>query len=123
MPARPEDPTVRRGPSRAPRIPTPTVVALLMLLVWAALGGVLRNGFVNYDDDLYLTANPFVAGGLDRTSLEWAFTTTRGGNWHPATWISHLIDVQLFGLDPLAHHATGLALHAANTVLLLSAQS
>ena len=97
-----------------------TVPILLVLLTWATMGGVVRNGFVNYDDDLYLTANPALTTGLGSDGLKWAFTTTRGGNWHPLTWISHLIDVQLFGLNPAAHHAVSLALHSASAVLLFS---
>ncbi|HEY5998569.1 MAG TPA: hypothetical protein VI078_04615, partial [bacterium] len=110
--------------SAAPRTGRPrtavTVSLLLVLLTAAALGGVLRNGFVNYDDDLYITANPELARGLGGAGLAWAFTTTRGGNWHPLTWVSHLADVQLFGLRPAGHHAVNLALHAANVVLLFS---
>ncbi len=97
-----------------------TVSLVLVLLTWAALGGVLRNGFVNYDDDLYLTANPNLANGPSLAGLKWAFTTTRGGNWHPLTWISHQIDVRLFGLNPGAHHAVSLGLHSVNAVLLFA---
>jgi tetratricopeptide (TPR) repeat protein len=97
-----------------------TIPILLVFLTLAAMGGVLRNGFVNYDDDLYLTENPNLAGGRGSDALRWAFTTTRGGNWHPATWVSHLIDVRLFGMNPGAHHAVSLALHGANALLLFA---
>ncbi len=96
------------------------VPIVLVLLTWAALGGVVSNGFVNYDDDLYLTENPALSQGPGVDGLRWAFTTTLGGNWHPVTWISHLIDVRLFGLNPAAHHAVNLALHSANALLLLA---
>jgi tetratricopeptide (TPR) repeat protein len=91
---------------------------LLVLLTLAALGGVGRNGFINFDDDAYLTANPMVAGGLTPEGLAWAFTTTHAANWHPLTWLSHQLDVTLFGLEPGPHHLVGLAIHAANGILL-----
>jgi Flp pilus assembly protein TadD len=94
------------------------VCVFLVALSWAALGGVVHNGFVNYDDDLYLTANPHLVAGSFADGVQFAFTTFRGGNWHPVTWLSHLVDVRLFGLHPGAHHAVGLTLHTANAVLL-----
>ena len=112
--------------ARDPTRPSPgsksgvMVAVLLVLLTWAALGGIVRNGFVNYDDDLYLTENPALSSGSAAAALAWAFTTTLGGNWHPLTWISHLIDVRLFGMNPAAHHAVGLALHSVNALLLFA---
>jgi protein O-mannosyl-transferase len=93
---------------------------LVALLTWAAFAGVVSNGFVNYDDDLYLTANPELARGPGLDGLGWALTTTRGGNWHPVTWVSHLIDARLFGMSAGAHHAVSLALHGVNALLLLA---
>jgi len=95
------------------------ICAALVLLTLVALGGVLGNGFVAYDDGVYVAANEHVRNGLEGESIGWAFTTTENSNWHPVTWISHMLDVQLFGLDAGKHHRTNLALHAANTVLLL----
>jgi hypothetical protein len=92
--------------------------ALLAALVLAAFSPLRHNDFVDYDDNAYLTRNPAVQGGLGAASLRWAFTTTRGSNWHPLTWVSHLADVSLFGLDPRGHHLVNLLLHAANTLLL-----
>jgi len=97
-----------------------TVPIVLVLLTWAALGGVVFNGFVNYDDDLYLTANPSLTVGSAIDKLTWALTTTHSGNWHPLTWISHLIDVRIFGMNPAWHHAVSLALHTANALLLFA---
>jgi Flp pilus assembly protein TadD len=92
-------------------------VALALAVVWA-FAGVVHNGFVDYDDDLYVVENAMVRGGLNAASARWAFTTGHASNWHPVTWLSHLLDVTLFGLDPGHHHRTSLLWHAANTVLV-----
>jgi tetratricopeptide (TPR) repeat protein len=78
----------------------------------------LHNGFVNYDDPAYVTSNWHVQQGLTLRSLAWAFTSTSEANWHPLTWISHLLDVQLFGLRPAGHHAQSILWHAFNVMLL-----
>jgi len=97
-------------------------VAAIAVVLAASVVGVLRpvldNGFVLYDDPGYLTQNPGVARGLTRAGLRWALTTDHDGNWQPLTWISHMADVTLFGLEPRGHHLTSLLLHAANTGLL-----
>ncbi|HEY6000296.1 MAG TPA: tetratricopeptide repeat protein [bacterium] len=79
---------------------------------------VLGNGFVNFDDYAYLWDGSLVRDGLSARGLVWAFTTTHAGNWHPLTWLSHMADVQAFGMDARWHHGASLALHAANAVLL-----
>ncbi len=94
------------------------LAAGLAALVAIAFAGALSNEFVAFDDDLYVTANPLVRGGLTLDGVGRAFTTFRAGNWHPLTWLSHMTDVELFGLDAAAHHATNVALHALNTVLV-----
>ena len=94
------------------------ISAALLVLILAAYPGVLRNGFVNYDDQVYVTENPHVQAGLNGDSVAWAFTTTDQANWHPLTWLSHMLDVQLYGLDAGKHHSTSLILHAANALLL-----
>jgi protein O-mannosyl-transferase len=96
---------------------TPTCVLLLVLVFWAFLP-VLRNGFVNYDDPAYVTENPGVLAGLTLAGVGWAFTTIHFGNWQPVNWLSHMLDVQLFGLQAAGHHATSLLCHAASTLLL-----
>jgi Flp pilus assembly protein TadD len=106
-------------PRRALLLP-PAAGLLLALLTVAALGGVVGNGFVDYDDDLYVSANRELARGPGLDGLRWAFTTTRGGNWHPLTWVSHLVDVRLFGLRPAGHHAVNLAIHVVNVWLLFA---
>jgi tetratricopeptide (TPR) repeat protein len=90
------------------------LVAGLALAVYRSVGG---HAFVNYDDPLLVTQNAQVRAGLTRAGVGWAFTTLATGNWYPLTWLSHMLDVQLFGLDPGGHHLTSLALHAADTAL------
>ncbi len=105
-------------------MPQPRTVRLaavsvaLVALSLIAMSGVLSNGFINYDDDAYVTANAHVLKGLSRDGVAWAFSSLDAANWHPVTWLSHMLDVQLFALDAGKHHATSLLLHAANTVLL-----
>jgi tetratricopeptide (TPR) repeat protein len=78
----------------------------------------LENGFVNYDDPGYVTSNYHVQQGLDFHSVKWAFTSTTEANWHPLTWISHMLDVQLFGMRPAGHHGQSVFWHAVNVVVL-----
>ncbi|NBU11714.1 MAG: hypothetical protein EBS84_22405 [Proteobacteria bacterium] len=70
----------------------------LVGITLAAYSTAFHNGFVNLDDPGYITENPNITNGLSMQSIRWAFTTTRESNWHPVTWLSHLVDVQLFGL-------------------------
>ncbi len=72
----------------------------LAVLTLAAFWPVTNHGFINYDDNLYVTENAQVQGGLSRASLTWAFAATAAGNWHPLTWLSHMLDWQLYGGDP-----------------------
>ena len=76
--------------------------------------------FLNYDDNEYLTDNPRVATGLSVDNIRWAFTNFHSSNWHPITWISHMADCQLFGLNPGAHHMVNLVIHILNTLLLFA---
>jgi tetratricopeptide (TPR) repeat protein len=93
----------------------------LLVVVVLSYGGVLRNDFIDFDDTQYITDNAMVRQGLTPAGLAWAFTTTEAANWHPLTWISHQLDVQLFGLNPHGHHAVSLLLHAINACLVLAA--
>jgi len=94
---------------------TAFLLVVAVLLLFARTG---RFSFVVYDDDQYLTGNPRVQSGLSAEGVAWAFTTTHAANWHPLTWLSHMLDVELFGMDPGAHHRVNVAFHAANTLLL-----
>jgi len=86
-----------------------------------AFWGALDCGFLAWDDDLYVTANPQVLAGLRGAGVGWAFTTFHAGNWHPLTWLSHMLDVTLFGVNPMGHHATSVVLHAGCAVLAFAA--
>lgn len=97
----------------------PRVLALVLAVgTFLAFSPTLRHDFVNYDDPEYVTANPQVRLGLTWENIRWAFTTVHAVNWHPVTWLSHLVDVQLFGLRPLGHHLRNVLLHTLNVVLL-----
>jgi tetratricopeptide (TPR) repeat protein len=91
---------------------------LIAVVVLATYWPALRCGFVNYDDPQYVTANPFVQSGLNWQSLKWALVTAHVPYWHPLTWLSHMIDFQLYGLNPWGHHLTSLLFHVANSVVL-----
>jgi len=91
---------------------------LLATCTLAIYNGVNQNGFINYDDDVYVTANRHVQGGLQSSTLTWAFTTFDAANWHPLTWISHALDYQIFKLNPAGHHYINLLLHCANVIIL-----
>jgi tetratricopeptide (TPR) repeat protein len=93
-------------------------LALLWLVVVVVFSGALAHDFVNYDDHDLIVGNPMVRDGLSRASLWWALTTSHHASFMPLTWLSHLIDVSLFGLDPAGHHATSILLHATNAVLV-----
>lgn len=90
----------------------------LAALTFVAFEPVRRNAFVKYDDDVYVTANFNVQQGFTCQSIRWAFATNHASNWHPLTWLSHMLDCRLFGLKPLGHHLSSLAIHIANTLLL-----
>src|SRR4051812_4883442 len=89
----------------------PIVAASLVLLnvfVYAAVGNF---PLVNWDDPNYITDNPVVLGGLSWSSSWWALTTAHSPYWHPLTWLSHMLDVTLFGMDAAAYHVISLSLH------------
>jgi len=94
------------------------ICLLLIAVTLAVYWPVLRCDFVNYDDPDYFTANPHVQTGLKPANLLWAFTTRHASNWHPLTWLSLMLDEELFGKGPFGPHLTNLLLHGANTVLL-----
>ncbi len=99
---------------------TPVVRAIgvfLFLAVVLVFGQTLRHAFVNYDDDRFVYENPQVTSGLTLHGVLWAFSD-QGFQWRPLTWVSHMIDWQLYGPGAGGHHATNVLLHAATTVLL-----
>jgi Tfp pilus assembly protein PilF len=103
---------------RSPRGATLTLTILLVAGTQALYAPVLRNGFVNYDDPGYVTANTHVRQGLSAHNIGWACTATEEANWHPLTWISHMADVQAFGLNPAGHHLISVLWHTLNVVLV-----
>jgi tetratricopeptide (TPR) repeat protein len=121
----PPDPSAPTAPSDPPDRGTRRRLAVylplgLCLLTLAGFLPVLRNGFVDFDDPQYVFANPHVRQGLTTAGLRWALTAQVAGHWHPLTLASHMLDVQLFGLNPKGHHLSSLLLHLA-TVLLVFA--
>jgi hypothetical protein len=94
------------------------VCVFLVVAVWVIYGQTLHHDFVNYDDEDYVSQNAQVSRGLTLEGIVWAFTHMHSANWHPLTWISHMVDCQLYGLNPGGHHFTNLLLHAANAILL-----
>jgi hypothetical protein len=94
-------------------------IALALAAITLALFSPLcQYDFIGFDDQAYVTENPYVRSGLNGNSLAWAFQTSTAGNWHPVTWISHFLDVQFFGVEPGLHHLTNVLLHSANVALL-----
>ncbi len=83
-------------------------------------GQTLNHGFINYDDPIYVTDNPHVRNGLTPEGFIWAFTSAYDANWFPLTWLSHMLDCQLFGLNAGLHHLTNVVLHALNALLLFA---
>ena len=95
------------------------ICVVLSVITLIAFEQVRRNEFVKYDDPKYVTNNQHVQSGINRESVIWAFTTvSHTGNWHPLTWLSHMLDCELFGLDPTGHHLTNVLFHIVNTLLL-----
>jgi len=94
------------------------LAAALAILTIAVYAPVRNFKFVNYDDDVYVTGNPQIGQGLTQGNVAWSVTAFVNGNWHPLTLVSHMLDVQAFGLDPAGHHGMNLALHVGNVLLL-----
>ena len=125
----------RAGAAQPPAGPLPQVIrpplrnrpwawaaaAILAAVAFVAYLPSLSNGFINWDDDKYVTENPFLRHGLTRESFEWSFTSrVYCSNWHPLTWLAHAADISIWGLNrPRGHHLVNLLLHAANTGLLV----
>ena len=96
----------------------PLIYLLLTLAALIAFWQVNQCDFINYDDPSYVTENIHIRNGITTEAIRWAFTIGYASNWHPVTWMSHMLDVQLFGLKPHWHHLTNLLFHIANTLLL-----
>ncbi|MGA3264805.1 MAG: tetratricopeptide repeat protein [Terracidiphilus sp.] len=94
------------------------VCLVLAVVTLVAFRGVRNNDFLRYDDDYYVLENRQVQQGLTMHSIAWAFTSFDQSNWHPLTWISHMVDWNIYGKNPAGHHMTNVCLHAANAILL-----
>ena len=90
----------------------------LLALTWAVFGRTTAYDFVDYDDPSYVTAEPRVSSGLKLENVLWAFAGQHSGNWHPVTTLTHMLDAQLYGLNPAGHHRTNVTLHSAAVVFL-----
>jgi protein O-mannosyl-transferase len=121
-------PVVREPHSGSNRTPHGATPVFPMSVIWISLALIAANlivfsptwhfGFLTFDDPLYVSKNAEVARGLSWQNFLWAFTTSHAASWHPLTWLSHMLDVQLYGMTAEYHHLTSVLLHIANTLLL-----
>ena len=100
------------------RVPAWLLVGLLVLVTVVLYWPATRHDFINYDDDQYVLENTHVTSGLTLENVRWAFGSGYAYNWHPVTWLSHMLDCQMFGLKPWGHHLTSVLLHALNAALV-----
>jgi len=94
------------------------IYVLLAALTFVVFWPVIHYDFVSFDDPYYIQGNPWVLSGLSVKNILWAFQTGFFANWHPITWLSHMLDIELFGPNPGRHHLIKLLYHVANTLLL-----
>jgi tetratricopeptide (TPR) repeat protein len=106
------------GTLRAKLVLKFAICVALAAITWAVFGQTLGHQFVNYDDPLYVLENSHVRAGLNWHGVVWAFTHVHSQNWHPLTTISHMLDCQLFGVQPGWHHFVNVLLHSAGALLL-----
>lgn len=104
--------------SQSPKKHTFAICALLSGLIWIAFGRAIHYPYIVLDDLYYLSKNDMIKSGLNWKSIQWAFTTFQTGDWQPLTWLSWIISVQWFGLNPMISHALNILLHHANALLL-----
>jgi protein O-mannosyl-transferase len=96
----------------------PLALLFVFVVTVAIYYPALHHAFIDYDDNDYVTANAVVSQGLTLKGFLWAFSAFHAANWHPLTWLSHMLDVQLFDLNPMGHHAVSVLIHAANSLFL-----
>jgi len=94
------------------------IAIALVAITWAVFGQTYHHQFVNYDDPLYVLENEHVRAGISWRGIEWAFTHIHSQNWHPLTTISHMLDCQLFGVNPGPHHLVNVFWHSVAAMLL-----
>jgi len=110
--------TAKSSPRSHERWLVAGICCLLTVMIWAVFGQLRQYDFINFDDDVYVYQNPPVAGGLSWKSIQWTFTQVHSSNWHPVTWLSHMLDCQLFGLNPGAQHLVNVLFHTLATLSL-----
>ncbi|MBA4147150.1 MAG: tetratricopeptide repeat protein [Verrucomicrobia bacterium] len=93
---------------------------LLTFAILVVFSPLLKSDFINFDDPHYVTENPRVSEGFTWPNVKWAFTESHSGNWHPLTWMSHMLDCEMHGLRAGGHHFTNILLHALNSLLLFA---
>jgi protein O-mannosyl-transferase len=104
-----------------PRVKAEYLICLaLVVLTLSVYAQIAGHDFLKLDDDVYITENRQVSSGLNAGSVAWAFTTIAPHNWHPLTWLSHMADVEIYGMDPAGHHRTSLLFHVLNSLLLFA---
>lgn len=103
-----------RSPVQSPVVIVVLLIATGMVVYWP----VQFFDFLIWDDHAYVVDNPHVRTGLSVENLLWALTTSHASYWHPVTWLSHMLDCQLYGLNPQGHHLGGLLIHVVSSVLL-----
>lgn len=107
------------APGKRPSYGLDIAIALgLAVATMVVYGQVINHQFISLDDDLYISNNPMVSRGLSAEGIKWAFTTFHAANWHPLTWLAHMLDSQLFGLVAGRHLLVNALIHVGNTLLL-----
>ncbi|MCX5632612.1 MAG: tetratricopeptide repeat protein [Phycisphaerae bacterium] len=100
-----------------------TIYILLAVVTFIAFEPIIHNGFISFDDDVYIYQNNHITGGLKLENIVWAFTNVHANNYHPLTSLSHMLDCELYGTAAGGHHFTNLLFHIANTLLLFTVLS
>ena len=98
--------------------PDMSLSIIIVLFIFLIFGQTAHYGLISFDDGLYVKGNPKLIEGLTLENIIWAFTTLISGNWHPITWISYMIDVELYGMNPGMFHMTNVFIHTTNSLLL-----
>jgi protein O-mannosyl-transferase len=117
MPATTKAHSLSNARTQTPRWLVPAICLALAAMTFGVFAQTLRHNFVAFDDNEYVYENPMVLRGLTIKGIIWAFSF-RAFNWHPLTWISHMLDCQLYGLRPGGHHLTNVLLHIATVIVL-----
>jgi Tfp pilus assembly protein PilF len=111
-------PKIRSHQRRHGLVTIASICLFLATITWLVFGRTLRYDFVNYDDPVYVYDNPEVTGGLTAHGVIWAFTSGHANNWHPLTWLTHMLDYQVYGRNAGGHHFTNVLLHTIAVLLL-----